>query len=126
MQKQKPVYLDMPKIVQSLPIPGIVSILHRLSGVILFVSLPLLLWLFAGTLSHQEAFAQYQAFTGNPLVKIILILILWAYLHHVFAGVRFLFLDAHKGLDLPMARTTAKIVAVAAPVLAVVIGAVLW
>lgn len=126
MQKQKPVYLDMPKIVQSLPIPGIVSILHRLSGVLLFVSLPLLLWLFAGTLGHQEAFAQYQAFVGNPLVKIALVLILWAYLHHMLAGVRFLFLDAHKGLELQTARTSAKVVAAAAPVLAVVIGAVLW
>ena len=85
--KHRPVFLEIPSI--RLPIPGIVSILHRISGVILFVSLPLLLCLLAGTLSSEAAFATYQSVVSNPLVKLILIGLLWAYLHHSIAGIRF-------------------------------------
>lgn len=124
MQKQRPVYLDIHSI--RLPIPGIASILHRLSGVILFVSIPIVLCLFGGTLSDAEKFQNYQNFVANPLVKIALIVLLWAFLHHALAGIRFLLLDAHKGIELKSARMSAKIVVIAAVVLAVVLGVVLW
>ncbi|MGB4883381.1 MAG: succinate dehydrogenase, cytochrome b556 subunit [Neisseria sp.] len=122
--KQRPVFLEIPAI--RLPIPGIVSILHRISGVILFIMLPVLLYVLAGTLSREAAFESYQSFVSNPLVKIGLIGLLWAYIHHSFAGIRFLLLDAHKGLDLETARLTAKIVLVAALVLTLILGVVLW
>ena len=122
--KHRPVFLGIPNI--RLPIPGIVSILHRISGVILFVSLPLLLCLLAGTLSSEAAFATYQSVVSNPLVKLILIGLLWAYLHHSIAGIRFLLLDAHKGLELQTARATAKFTLVAGLVLTVILGAWLW
>ena len=122
--KQRPVFLEIPNI--RLPIPGIVSILHRISGVILFVSLPLLLCFLAGTLSRESAFETYQSVVANPLVKLGLIVLLWAYLHHSIAGIRFLLLDAHKGLELKTARTTAKFTFVAALVLTVILGAWLW
>ena len=122
--KSRPVFLEIPNI--RLPIPGIVSILHRISGVILFVMLPVLLYLLSGTLSRESAFETYRAIVSNPLVKLILIGVLWAYLHHFLAGIRFLFLDAHKGLELNTARNTAKLVFTAALVLTVVLGAVLW
>ena len=122
--KPRPVFLEIPNI--RLPIPGIVSILHRISGVVLFIALPVLLYLLSGTLSQQSDFAAYRAFVSNPLVKLALIGLLWAYLHHSLAGIRFLLLDAHKGLELNTARNTAKLVFVAALVLTVVIGALLW
>lgn len=122
--KQRPVFLDLPKI--RLPIPGIVSILHRISGVLLFISLPFLLCLMAGTLGSESVYESYRTVVSNPLVKLILIVLLWAYLHHSLAGIRFLLLDAHKGLELNTARTTAKIVFAAALVLTVVLGVVLW
>ncbi|MCF7521659.1 succinate dehydrogenase, cytochrome b556 subunit [Neisseria sp. ZJ106] len=122
--KSRPVFLDLPKI--RLPIPGIVSILHRISGVVLFITLPVLLWLLSGTLSHQEDFESYRQFVAHPLVKLALIGVLWAYMHHMLAGIRFLLLDAHKGLALNTARATAKTVFAAALVLTVVIGALLW
>lgn len=124
MHKQRPVYIDLAK--TRLPIPGIVSILHRVSGVGMFICLPLLLCLFAGTLSTEAAFSQYQSLVANPFVKILLLGLLWAYLHHFLAGIRFLFLDAHKGLELNTARATAKFVFVAALVLTVILGALLW
>ncbi len=122
--KQRPVFLEIPNI--RMPIPAIVSILHRISGVILFVSLPLLLYFMAGTLSSEAAFETYRSIVANPLVKLILIGLLWAYLHHSLAGIRFLLLDAHKGLELETARMTAKVVFVAALVLTVILGVVLW
>ena len=122
--KSRPVFLEIPNI--RLPIPGIVSILHRISGVILFVMLPVLLYLLSGTVSRESAFETYRAIVSNPLVKLILIGVLWAYLHHLLAGVRFLLLDAHKGLELNTARNTAKLVFTAALVLTVVLGALLW
>ena len=122
--KQRPVFLEINTI--RLPIPGIVSILHRISGVILFIMLPVLLYVLAGTLSREAAFESYQSFVSNPLVKIGLIGILWAYIHHTFAGIRFLLLDVHQGLELETARLTAKVVLIAALVLAVILGVVLW
>lgn len=122
--KSRPVFLEIPNI--RLPIPGIVSILHRISGVILFVMLPVLLYLLSGTLSRESAFETYRAIVSNPLAKLILIGVLWAYLHHLLAGVRFLLLDAHKGLELNTARNTAKLVFATALVLTVVLGALLW
>ena len=59
-------------------------------------------------------------------MKLILIGLLWAYLHHFLAGIRFLFLDVHKGLELNTARTTAKVVFASALILTVVLGALLW
>ena len=122
MHKKRPKFLDVKSI--RLPIPGIVSILHRISGVALFVCLPLLLCLFAGTLSKESAFESYQAWVNNPLVILILIGLLWAYLHHSVAGSRCLWLDADKGWELQTARATAKAVFVAAIVLTVVIAGV--
>lgn len=122
--KQRPVFLDIPNI--RLPIPGIVSILHRISGVLLFLSLPLLLCFLAGTLSREAAFETYRSIVSNPFVKLVLIGLLWAYLHHSFAGIRFLLLDAHKGLELQTARATAKLVFVSALVVTLVLGVWLW
>lgn len=122
--KSRPVFLEIPNI--RLPIPGIVSILHRISGVVLFITLPVLLWLLSGTLSNEADFESYRTFVSNPLAKLALIGVLWAYMHHMLAGIRFLLLDAHKGLELNTARTTAKAVFVLALVLTVVIGALLW
>ena len=120
----RPIFLDIISI--RLRIPGIVSILHRISGVLLFISLPLLLWLLAGTLDNAAAFESYRAFVAHPLVKIGLIGLLWAYLHHFFAGIRFLFLDAHKGLDLNTARATAKTVMALALICTAILGVWLW
>ena len=124
MQKQRPKHLDLARI--RLPLPGFVSILHRISGVALFFSLPLLIYLLQGSLSSAESFETYRAVVGNPLMKLVLIGLLWAFLHHACAGIRFLFLDIHKGLELETARATAKTVMVISLALTVVLGVVLW
>ena len=124
MQKQRPKHLDLPKI--RLPLPGVVSILHRVSGAAMFLALPLVIWLLQGTLSSAETFDCYKSAVGNPLVKVILLGLLWSFMHHASAGVRFLFLDMHKGTELHTARATAKAVIFVSLVLTVIVGAILW
>ncbi len=124
MQKKRPKHLDVGQI--RLPVPGIVSILHRISGVVLFLFLPVFIYLLSGSLSSAADFETYQAVVGHPLVKLVLIGLLWAFLHHLGTGIRFLFLDIHKGLELETARATAKATLVVSIALTLLIGGVLW
>jgi succinate dehydrogenase / fumarate reductase cytochrome b subunit len=124
LQKKRPKYLDVARI--RLPLPGIVSILHRVSGAGLFLFLPFLLWLLDLSLESTASFDQFRAVVGNPLVKLLLLGLLWAFLHHFCAGIRFVLLDLHKGLELPCARRSARIVVIVSLVLTVLIGVTLW
>ncbi|MDO4433371.1 MAG: succinate dehydrogenase, cytochrome b556 subunit [Alysiella sp.] len=124
--KNRPVFLDLQVLTRHLPIPGIVSIMHRISGVVLFMLLPALLALLAGSLSNGETFATYKAWADNGFIKLILWLVLWAYIHHLFAGIRFLLIDAHIGVELQTARKSARIVLIGAAIVAFVLGIVLW
>ena len=124
MTKSHPKYLDLFKI--RLPVPGLVSILHRISGLGLFLFLPFLLWLFQSSLTSPDSYVRYRAAFAHPLVKLILIGLLWAFMHHLLAGVRFLALDLHYGTDLPSARATSWLVLVTAIVLTAILGVWLW
>ena len=90
-----------------LPPPGLVSIMHRISGAALFLLLPFILWLFELSLTSEISYARLLEVASNALVKLVLIGLAWAYLHHLIAGVRYLMLDLHIGLDKPVARTSA-------------------
>lgn len=123
--KSRPKHLNLMQI--RLPLPGFVSILHRVSGAGLFLSLPLLIWLFGASLGTAEQLENFRAVFGNGFVKLVLLGLLWAYLHHFCAGMRFLFLDVHKGIELPAARKTAWAVLVVSLSLTLVIGGlVVW
>jgi succinate dehydrogenase / fumarate reductase cytochrome b subunit len=93
-----------------LPIPGLVSILHRISGLLLFLLLPLLLWLFDLSLSSDRSFDQLVAVCQGTLARLVLVALGWALLHHASAGVRFLLLDLHLGTDKPAARRSSVVV----------------
>jgi len=81
-----------------LPAAGIMSILHRVSGAAMFLLLPLMIWIFDLSLTSELSYAQLMEFTASPLVKIILCGLVWAFLHHLFAGLRHLVCDLHIGL----------------------------
>ena len=106
--------------------PGIVSILHRVSGAGLFLLLPFLLYLLDRSLGSPETFETFAAVVDNWFIKLVLFGLLWAYLHHFCAGIRFLMLDMHKGVDLEPARKSSKIVLVVCITLTLIIGVVLW
>lgn len=124
MKKNRPKHLAVWKI--RLPIPGVVSILHRLSGALLFLAIPFLLYFLEESLSSAEAFNAQLSVMHHPLMKICLLSVLWAFLHHTLAGLRFLLLDIHQGLALKTARTSAKLVLIASLTLTFVLGTYLW
>ncbi|HEX5125512.1 MAG TPA: succinate dehydrogenase, cytochrome b556 subunit [Rhodocyclaceae bacterium] len=124
VKKARPKYLNLMEI--RLPLPGFVSILHRVSGAGLFLCLPLLLWLFGASVGTPAQFDEYRIVISNPLVKLILFGLLWSFLHHFCAGIRFLLLDVHVGGDLPSARMSSVIVLAVSLALTVAIGVKLW
>ena len=95
-----------------LPLAGIVSILHRVSGALLFlVGMPFLLYLFQQSITSEISFERYRAVVSNPFAKLVLLALIWAYLHHFCAGIRYLVMDVHLALEKEQARTSAAIVA---------------
>jgi len=102
-----------------LPPAGMVSILHRVSGAALFLFLPLLLWLFDQSLISELSFARLREFAGQWWVKLLLLGLAWAFLHHLVAGIRYLVLDLHVGVDKGPSNTSALTVfAISIPVAA--------
>lgn len=93
-----------------LPMAGKVSILHRVSGALLFLCLPGLIALFAMSFSSEAGFNAMSTVVGFPLVKLILLVLIWGYLHHFCAGIRYLVLDMHIGVDKESAAKSASLV----------------
>jgi succinate dehydrogenase / fumarate reductase cytochrome b subunit len=124
MVKPRPVYLNLLQIRQ--PVPAIVSILHRISGALLFLFIPLLLYLLQATLVSPDAAAAYYGVLAHPIVKIVLLVLLWAYLHHICAGVRHLIFDLHIGTALAPARASSMAVLVISVVLTIIVAVRLW
>lgn len=124
MSQARPKYLNLFQIRQ--PVPAIVSILHRVSGALLF----LFLWVFLvglqRSLGSPEAFSDVKALIDQPLMKLVVLGLTWAFLHHTFAGIRHLALDLHLGIQLPGARASAFAVLVVSLGLTAVIGALIW
>lgn len=104
----KPKYLNLFKI--RLPLPGVVSILHRISGFGLFVLIGLILWLFQLSLHSKAGFELVISLMTFWVAKLLLIGIVWAFVHHFFAGIRFLLLDLHWGADISSARVSGVLV----------------
>ncbi|PZO93205.1 MAG: succinate dehydrogenase, cytochrome b556 subunit [Haemophilus parainfluenzae] len=122
-QPLHPRYLDLAKL--RFPISSIASILHRMTGALLFISLPFLVGTLSATLSNRSNFdVAYSLFT-HPIVKIILWILLWAFFHHVFAGIRLLILDTHRGLYIKKARASSFFVIFAALIAALIGGGLL-
>ena len=94
-----------------LPLAGKLSIMHRVSGALLFLCLPLvILPLFAASVASPESYAQVAQYAGHPLVKLVLLVLVWGYLHHFCAGIRYLVLDLHIGIDKVSAQKSAGVV----------------
>ncbi|HEY7944212.1 MAG: succinate dehydrogenase, cytochrome b556 subunit [Burkholderiales bacterium] len=122
---RRPVYLDLTRIRE--PVPAIVSILHRISGAALFlVGIPLLLYAVQRSLASPEAYASLLGLLDQPMVKLLLLGLIWAYLHHFCAGIRHLLLDMHIGTELKPARQSGFAVMIISLALTAIVGARLW
>jgi succinate dehydrogenase / fumarate reductase cytochrome b subunit len=124
MPSPRPKYLNLMQI--RLPLPALVSILHRVSGAALFLFIPFLLVLFELSLQSPQTFARFKLVFSHWAVKLILIGLVWAYLHHLCAGIRHLALDLHYGMELAAARATSWSVLVISIGLTLVIGVMIW
>ena len=109
-----------------LPLPALVSVLHRLSGVLLFLSLPFPLWLLQLSLASESDHARALDILQSWPVKLLLLGLAWAFLHHFLAGLRHLAMDLHLGLDLAQARWSSKLVMAASLLLTCIAGILLW
>jgi len=122
--KDRPKNLNLLTIHQ--PLPAIASILHRASGMILFLAIPFLLWGLYLSLSSEQAFDDlHQTFSG-PCVKLLIWAILSAFIYHFIAGIRHLLMDVHIGEGLKGGRLSALITVVLAGVLILITGIWLW
>ncbi len=101
----RPVFLDLRRI--RLPINALVSILHRVTGVLLIVSIPLVLWLFGLSLSGPDGYSEASAALGHPLGRVLLLGWFWLLMHHFFVGIRFLLLEVGIGETRQGSRDTA-------------------
>jgi succinate dehydrogenase / fumarate reductase cytochrome b subunit len=124
MLKKRPKHLALHLI--KLPLPGIVSILHRASGLALFFALPLLLLMLQYSLRSIETYTTLMRVLDQPVVKLLLLGLLWAFLHHFCAGLRYLAIDLHLVANLKQARDSSKVVMLASLLLTILTGALLW
>ena len=124
MNKKRPKHLALHKI--KLPLPGIVSILHRISGLLLFFALPALLLLLQYSLTSIETYTELMSVLAHPLAKLLLLGLLWAFLHHFCAGLRYLAIDLHLVRDLAQARNSSKLVVAASLAMTIFLGVKLW
>jgi succinate dehydrogenase / fumarate reductase cytochrome b subunit len=93
-----------------LPLSGLVSILHRISGFLMFLLLPFVLYLLERSITSEISFDYLRGFASHWFVKLIILALSWAYLHHFIAGIRHLFMDMHVGLTKEGARNSAATV----------------
>jgi succinate dehydrogenase / fumarate reductase cytochrome b subunit len=128
-KKLRPKYLSLSALLFEirLPLPGWVSILHRVSGALLFF--PFTAWalyLLDSSLASAQDFERIKAYLELPLAKLGLLAFVWAYCHHFCAGVRFLLLDLNRGIELRPARASSMLVLAVSLAATVFFAFLLW
>lgn len=109
-----------------LPVGALVSITHRISGILVFLLIPLLLWALQLSFASEQSFAQVKAIFDNLLMKSIAWVLLAALLFHLVAGIRHLLMDVHIGDSLRVGRFSAKLVIFISLLLAIEAAYWLW
>ena len=124
--KSRPKYLSLFTLAPKMSITAKVSILHRLTGFLLFLSIPFVLFVFEKSLTDTSFYGAFYGVMSCPLAKLIYVLLIAAFVYHMLAGVRFLFLDIHRGIEIKKAKMTAKIVIVASVLITIGLGVLIW
>jgi succinate dehydrogenase / fumarate reductase cytochrome b subunit len=116
-----------------LPLAGVVSILHRASGGLMFILMPFIIWMFDTSLTSEISYARFTAvFAGGVgflpgwFIKLVALALIWAYLHHFIAGVRHLWMDATHAVTLEFGRKSAVFTLALSVVLTLALGAKLF
>ena len=134
--KQRPVYrnIHVKDIVSyRLPPAGIVSILHRISGAVMFLLMPFIIWMFDTSVSTEFSYERFTAafhagLFGLPgiVIKVVALGLIWAYLHHLIAGVRHLWMDMTHSVSKQQGKSSAIITLVLGVALTAALGAKLF
>ncbi len=116
-----------------LPPAGIVSILHRVSGVGMFLLMPFIIWMFDASVTSEISYAEFTSVFANGvgvlpgwLFKLIALGLIWAFLHHFIAGVRHLWMDMTHAVTKEFGHTSALVTLGLSVVLTVLLGAKLF
>lgn len=116
-----------------LPVAGIVSILHRISGALMFLLMPFIIWMFDTSISSEFSFAKFSAafnvglgFVPGWFVKLVVLALIWAYLHHLIAGLRHLYMDMRHAVSKEFGKSSAIVTLALSLGLTVVLGAKLF
>jgi len=117
--RQRPLFLDLRKI--RLPVAGVMSIMHRISGVLMVLLLPVFFYLLDLSLRDEAGFLASKALFVTSLGRLILFFALWGLMHHLLAGIRYLLIDLEVGVNKPLYRQSAWAVLLLAPVLALLL-----
>jgi succinate dehydrogenase / fumarate reductase, cytochrome b subunit len=128
-KRTRPKYLSLPAILFQirLPLPGWVSILHRVSGALLVLPFTAwLLYMLDMSLASEGGFETIRSYLATPLVKLGLLVFTWAYCHHFLAGIRYLLLDLNKGIELRPARISSAAVLVVSLILTLFFATRIW
>lgn len=120
----RPKYLDLTQI--RMPLPAVISIMHRVSGAVLFLALPLLLCGLQSSLASADSFDTLRAAFSGGFAKLVIIGLVWGYLHHLCAGIRHLLLDLDIGTELAQARFSSAMVLVISIALTIAAGVLIW
>lgn len=108
-RNQRPVFLDITRI--DMPVTAVISIAHRITGVLFFLLIPVLIYMFGLSLSSQEGYDRVLNVLGHWVVRLILVVLLWGFAHHLLAGIRYLLIDIDIGVSRDLSRLTAWCVA---------------
>ena len=119
------IFTDLPS--YRLPLAGIVSILHRISGFLMFLLLPFIIWMFDTSISSDISFARFSAALNPIWVKVVVWALIWAYLHHFIAGVRHLWMDvSHSATSKEFGKSSAVFTLALSVGLTAILGAKLF
>lgn len=116
-----------------LPLAGLVSILHRASGLVMFFLLPFVIWMFDTSVTSEISYAAFTSvfkagvwFLPGWFIKLVTLALIWAYLHHLFAGLRHLWMDATHSVSKEFGRSSAIVTLAASLLLTLALGAKLF
>ena len=122
--KTRPKHLDLTKI--RLPLPGFVSILHRVSGFGMFLMIGAVLAMLAISLESPDGYERAVSYLTGWFGKLVGLGLVWAFAHHFIAGIRFLLLDLHVGTELSAARKSSALVLILSISVTVILGVTIW
>lgn len=123
-KKKRPKFLNLLRI--HLPVTGVNSFAHRVSGALLFLAIPLFIYCFNLSLRDAASFQQLISLITSPLFKLVLTLLAWAAAHHLLAGIRFLLTELNIATSLESAKLLAWIINIAGAIIFLIVGYLLW